>query len=197
MTAQQVINGWASKAMGKQGAVSPPPMPTREVMYTFVGVFCTLLLLSALSEFVKDISSDQYFLLLGNFGATMTLQFGLPNAPASQPRNALIGTTVAAGVAVAVNHIPEEILPIWIRVALTPALAISAMAKLGVTHPPGGAAALIFASGGAMPAKLGWMYLIFPLFFGNVIVIVMATIFNNLSANRQYPTYWHLTKKLW
>jgi CBS-domain-containing membrane protein len=32
--------------------------------------------------------------------------------------------------------------------SLSTALAVAAMAKLGVVHPPAGAAALIFASGG-------------------------------------------------
>jgi CBS-domain-containing membrane protein len=70
--------------------------------------------------------------------------------------------------------------------ALAVALAIAAMTKLGLTHPPAGAAALLFAGGG-----LGWTHL-FALLIGNVVAIGMATAINNWSNKRQYPSYWGL-----
>jgi CBS-domain-containing membrane protein len=73
---------------------------------------------------------------------------------------------------------------IWMRQALATSLAVAAMAKMGVTHPPAGAAALLFASG-----SVGWGNMLFVL-VGNVIAIGAATVINNFSDYRQYPTFW-------
>ena len=83
------------------------------------------------------------------------------------------------------------------RVALAPALAIGAMARMGLTHPPAGAAAVIFSAGGAMPESVGWMFLVLPLLVGNTICILVATAWNNLKTTRQYPSYWRLADKVW
>jgi hypothetical protein len=68
--------------------------------------------------------------------------------------------------------------------SLAASLAIGAMVKFGVTHPPAGAAAMIFATG-----AYGWGNLLFVL-LGTALSTVVATIVNNSSHARQYPTYW-------
>lgn len=113
----------------------------------------------------------------------MTLLYGLTAAPASQPRNVILGQIVALTIAVAIGY-AHEYLNLWVRQSLTTALAVAAMVKLGVTHPPAGAAALIFASG-----PYGWGNLLF-LLVGNVIAVGAATLINNWSDMRQYPIYW-------
>eukprot|EP00957_Ditylum_brightwellii_P012292 929111-Ditylum_brightwellii.AAC.1 len=60
-------------------------MPFQQSMWTLVGVFCGMLILSTMNELAGSISDDEYFLLIGPFGALMTLQYGLTAAPASQP----------------------------------------------------------------------------------------------------------------
>ena len=114
----------------------------------------------------------------------MTLQYGLAMAPASQPRNALYGQTLAVTIALAYSYIPESAMPLWVRVPLATATAIACMTRLGITHPPAGAAALILSGS----TQYDWMIL--PLMLlGNVLAIIMATFINNLSEKRQYPTY--------
>ena len=80
-------------------------------------------------------------------------------------------------------------IPNWVAVALAPATSIAAMQVCGVSHPPAGAASLIFISGGAKITSMGWMYLVTPLLFGNVICVVCAATINNLVKWRQYPIY--------
>ena len=63
-------------------------------------------------------------------------------------------------------------------------MAIAAMVKCGVTHPPAGATALIFASGGRPWKQVGMMIV------GNVVALLCATLINNLSDQRAYPTFW-------
>lgn len=77
-----------------------------------------------------------------------------------------------------------ETVPLRFRESLATALAVAAMVKLGITHPPAGAFALVFAS-----EKLGWGSVSMVL-IANVIAVLMATLINNLSTKRQYPLYW-------
>jgi CBS-domain-containing membrane protein len=114
----------------------------------------------------------------------MTLQYGLTAAPASQPRNAIVGQTIALLIAHGVGQM--DILEPWLKETLATTLAIGVMVKCGVTNPPAGAAALPFSTGTKSWQQIGMMIL------ANVIAIVCAAIFNNLSERRQYPTFWGL-----
>jgi CBS-domain-containing membrane protein len=115
----------------------------------------------------------------------MTLQYGLAMAPASQPRNAIYGQTLAISIALVFSYIPETALPLWVRVPLATATAIASLTRLGITHPPASAAALIISSG-------GYDWIVLPLvLFGNAIAIITATLINNISDKRQYPTFLH------
>lgn len=114
----------------------------------------------------------------------MTLLYGLSAAPASQPRNAIVGQAISLTISICVGY--ADILTVWMRQSLATSLAIAAMVKLGVTHPPAGAAALLYASG-----SYGWGNMLFML-IGNVIAIGAATLINNWSDTRQYPSYWGL-----
>lgn len=69
------------------GMTPPPPMPLRQVIWTFLGAFITLLILGGLNVVLSK--ETGYGILLPPFGALLTLQYGLTPAPASQPRNAI------------------------------------------------------------------------------------------------------------
>ena len=114
----------------------------------------------------------------------MTLLYGLTAAPASQPRNALLGQTVSMLVAMALSRAAASGPLLLVRQSFAAALAIAAMVKGGITHPPAGASALLVASG-----QFGWTNVAWTL-VGNVVAIVAATLINNLSHQRQYPMYW-------
>ena len=58
------------------------------------------------------------------------------------------------------------------------------MTRCGVTHPPAGASAFIFASG-----QYGLTHVVI-LLIGNIIAIVLGSVLNNISDKRQYPTYY-------
>ena len=69
------------------GMKPPPPMPTRQVIWTFLGAFITLMILGGLNVILSK--ETGHGILLPPFGALLTLQYGLTPAPASQPRNAI------------------------------------------------------------------------------------------------------------
>jgi len=73
----------------------------------------------------------------------------------------MFGQVVSLTIAILIGSIPS--LPLWIRQSLATSLAVTVMVKMGWTHPPAGAAALIFSSG-----TLGWLNALFMI-IGNMV----------------------------
>ena len=125
--------------------------------------------------------------------SAMTFQYALTPAPSAQPRNIIFGQTLAISIGLLLTYIPNG-MPDWLRFTLAPALAIPAMAMVGIPHPPAGATAIVFSSG-----ELDWIDMcIFVTAL--CLSILMAVVINNLSDMRQYPTNWFLcnaVKQLW
>lgn len=182
-TARDTVLTYLKKFRGG-GAQIPPRKPWDESLWTLVGAFSGLIVLSGLNRLFHFLSDSQYYLLMGPFGALMTLQYGLTGAPASQPRNAILGQIVAGAVSLSFTYIPDSVLPVWVRQAVGPAFAIAAMIKLGIPHPPAGAHSVIYADG-----KHNWGFYSLVVLC-SVVSIVPATIVNNMSQKRQYPIYW-------
>lgn len=181
------LRTWCHKCRGGNLQV-PPSMSTRQSLLTIFGVFCSLLILSSLNQYYQMVSDHEYLLVIGPFGALMTLQYGLTAAPASQPRNAILGQAIAGAISLAFTYIPESMLATWLRRAISPAFSIGTMCWLGIPHPPAGAHALIYASG---DYNFGFYALVL---LSTVISIIPATLINNMSSKRQYPSYWSFIK---
>jgi len=133
--------------------------------------------------------SDTIF-LVGSFGASAVLIYGVPNAELSQPRNLIGGHIISAFIGITVyKYLPFEI---SVLSALAVSLAIVVMHFTRTLHPPGGATALIAVIGSSKIHELGYMFLITPITIGAVILLIIALVVNNLSTNpnRHYPRYW-------
>lgn len=159
----------------------PPPVPLLNAAWAFTGSFLTLLVLFFLSSLLQTMTGEK--LVLAPFGALLTLQFSLTAAPASQPRNVIYGQLVSLSIALIAKTLLH-----WSPMVVVPfatALAISAMAKLGCSHPPAAAAIVALFSEPDFSASSAVFLLI-----GNVVAVLMAVVVNNLSEKRQYPVYW-------
>jgi len=177
------VTMWLNKMKG--GSMQAmPPLSWSQTSWTILGCFVGLLVLLALNEYYRMLSDDEYYLLIAPFGATCTLMYGMSSAPASQPRNAVMGQATAGAVSLAFTYIPESVLPVWLRTAVGPAFAIGTMVKLGVMHPPAGAHSLLYASG---KYNFGFYALVV---LSTALSVFPATLVNNMSSKRQYPTYW-------
>ena len=113
----------------------------------------------------------------------MALLFGLTAAPASQPGSALVGQVVSVIIALWVAALPG--LEICMKQTLATSVAIAAIVKLGIAHPPAAAVTMAFASSDT----LGWLNLA-TLLLGNLLAILVATVINDLNSKRQHPTCW-------
>lgn len=166
-----------------------PRMSFKHIFLSSLGGFLGILGIERLGNALSIGGTEQLF-LIGSFGASAVLVYGVPRAEFSQPRNLFGGHVVSALVGVTlVQCFGTQYF--WIG-PLAVALAIFAMKVTRTVHPPGGATALIAVIGGQSIRELGFLYPFCPVALGSLIMITVAVLFNNLSRdqNRNYPSYW-------
>ena len=155
----------------------------REHFWAFVGSFIGLGLISLLQ--FKVFTPQDYVFLIGSFGASSVLVYGVIESPLAQPRNLIGGHVVSAIVGVTIQKLLPDL--IWIAAPLAVSLSIIMMQVTKTLHPPGGATALIAIVGSEKVKELGYWYVVSPVLLGTIILLIMALVFNNLSSNRHYP----------
>ncbi len=154
----------------------------KEHILTFFGSFVGVGLIGLLNSKYL-IASDNLF-LIGSFGASSVLVYGLINSPLAQPRNLIGGHVICAIIGVSVFKLFSE--ELWFACALAVSLSIVAMQITKTLHPPGGATALIAVTGGDKIKDLGYFYVLSPVLSGVLILFAVALVFNNLR-HRRYP----------
>ncbi len=122
-------------------------------------------------------------LLIGSFGASAVLLFGVDDSPLAQPRNLIGGHMVSASVAVAMVAIAGSG---PLHAALAVGIAIMLMNLTRTNHPPGGATALIGVQGSAGP-----LFVFVPVLAGALILLAVALFTNNVVYHRHYPKRWN------
>lgn len=164
------------------GTQAPPTSSWGQSLLSMTGVMLSILLVSAVNDTMTTTWGSDYEAPLGPMGALLGLQFGLTAAPAAQPRTIMVGQVVSILIALAFAEISSE--RAWIKQSLSCAVAVGAMAKIGVVNPPAAANAFVFASG-----NLGFSNMAAAL-LSNILAIICSIFFNNLSDKRQYPSFW-------
>ena len=120
------------------------------------------------------------YFLAGSFGSSMVLLYGFPESPFAQPKNVFFGHLVTTLVGIIfVNYIP---LPIYINIALAVGAGIFFMILLNVVHPPAGGNPIIVIIG-----SVSYEYLISPIIFGCVLILLLAVLINKLILKKNYP----------
>jgi CBS-domain-containing membrane protein len=119
--------------------------------------------------------------IAASFGSSMVLLFGFPESPFAQPKNVFFGHLVTALVGVFfVNFIP---LPIYISIAGAVGIGIFLMIILDVVHPPAGGNPIMVIIG-----STSFEYLINPIIFGCILILLIAIIVNKFLLKKDYPT---------
>ena len=120
------------------------------------------------------------YFLAGSFGSSMVLLFGFPESPFAQPKNVFFGHLVTTLIGIIfVNYIP---LPIYINIALAVGAGIFFMIILNVVHPPAGGNPIIVIIG-----SVSYEYLISPIIFGCIIILLIAILVNKFLLKKNYP----------
>lgn len=124
-------------------------------------------------------------LLMASMGATAVLLFAAPTSPFSQPWNVIAGHMFSALIGVSVAFVLPD--PVF-GGALAVGLAITVMYYLNCLHPPGGATSLIPLISAAVIDSYGYMFVIFPVGLGAVLMVLIAVVFNYPFKWRRYPS---------
>ena len=120
------------------------------------------------------------YFIAGSFGSSMVLLFGFPESPFAQPKNVFFGHLCTALVGVIfVNLVP---LPIYINIALGVGAGVFFMILLNIVHPPAGGNPIIVIIGSA-----SYDYLISPIIFGCIIILLIAILVNKFLLQKNYP----------
>lgn len=163
-----------------------------EHIWSFIGAFVGIALIALLQS--QLLTRMENIFLIGSFGASSVLVFGSIQSPLAQPRNLIGGHLVSALIGVTVYQLIPDVT--WLTASLAVALSIVLMQVTKTLHPPGGATALIAVIGSEKIKKLGYLYVISPVLTGSLILLIVALIFNNMTANRRYPTNRKFTTSL-
>ncbi|WAC15456.1 HPP family protein [Dyadobacter pollutisoli] len=155
----------------------------RDHFWTFVGSFLGIGLIGFLNE--KSFTDSDNLFLIGSFGASSVLIYGIVNSPLAQPRNLIGGHVICALVGVTIHKIvPDQV---WLSSAFAVSLSIVFMQVTKTLHPPGGATALIANIGSEKIRGLGYMYVLSPVLTGVLILLTVAVVINKWAAHRRYP----------
>jgi CBS domain-containing membrane protein len=157
----------------------------RENFWAFLGSFVGIGIIAYLQS--QTLPHSDVVFLIGSFGASSVLVYGVIQSPLAQPRNLIGGHLVSALVGVTVQQLAPDIL--WITAPLAVSFSIVLMQYTKTLHPPGGATALIAVTGSAEIKNLGYWYVISPVLSGTLILLIVALIFNNLTMKRHYPNH--------
>lgn len=160
-----------------------------EHVWTFIGSFVGIALIGFLNRELLSVSDNLF--LVGSFGATSVLIYGVINSPLAQPRNLIGGHVLSAIIGVTISIFVKEV---WLAAAMAVSLSIVVMQITKTLHPPGGATSLIAVIGSEKIKTLGYFYVISPILSGVLILLVVALIFNNVTPNRSYPRNKHWFK---
>jgi len=120
------------------------------------------------------------YFIAASFGSSMVLLFGFPESPFAQPKNVFFGHLLTAVVGVIFVHLVP--LPIYMNIALGVGVGVCLMILFNVVHPPAGGNPIIVIIGSA-----SYDYLINPIIFGSIIILLLAILINKYILKKNYP----------
>ena len=123
-------------------------------------------------------------LIVASMGASAVLLFAVPHGALAQPWPVFGGHLVSAVIGVTCARIVPQ--P-FLAASLAVGIAIGVMYYLRCIHPPGGATALSAVVGGESVHALGYHFVITPVLFNVLVILVVALLFNYPFAWRRYP----------
>jgi len=123
-------------------------------------------------------------------GAAAVLDYNTIQSPLAQPRNSVVGHTLAALCGVAITKLFmlssnfEDLR--WVAGAVACGVASVVMGMTNSQHPPGGATAVLAAIQPNV-TDLGWLFPAFVL-LTTALMVGVALVINNIQ--RKFPSYW-------
>ena len=114
-----------------------------------------------------------------SFGATVFLVFALHELETAQPKNVFFGHLVSVLVGIIFN---ETIGFSFYSLGLAVGVAVTLMIYLKIMHPPAASNPLV-----VLFTDVSFEYILFPVIFGTLAIIVMSIFLNRIVLKRKYP----------
>ena len=159
-----------------RGREFQPRFQASQIAFSWVGGLLAIATLGGLTVAIH------LPLVAAPLGASTVLLFGFPGSPLAQPRNVILGNTLAAVVSV--------LCVAWLGTSpWVMGLAVGTTIALGqrcrCLHPPAGAVALLGVLLHARP-----LYVLVPILSGSVLLVLIAFLFYGLQDGESYPHHW-------
>lgn len=139
-----------------------------------MGAFAGLAAVHRVHHWLNMAFDGETVLLIGSFGASAVILFGIWHSPMAKPRNVLGGHLLSALVGVTIAQMVTAPDLLWFEASLAVGLAIFVMMATRTVHPPGGATALIAVMGPEKIQKLGYWYAAMPVLSGAMVLLAVA-----------------------
>ena len=121
--------------------------------------------------------SNTLLLLAASTGSTALMMFSWPKSEFSHAWSALAGHTISGCIGVSCFQLLGDS---FLASALSVSLALVFMHMLKCLHPPAGATALLAVIGGEQVTRLGFSFVLFPIFSNILLLVIVAQILNGL-----------------
>jgi CBS-domain-containing membrane protein len=131
----------------------------------------------------KTLPHSDVVYLIGSFGASCVLIYGVIQSPLAQPRNLVGGHVISAIVGVTVATFVPDIM--WLTASLSVSISIVLM-QLTKHYIPW--SYCFDAVTGSEEIKHG-ILVCTPVLSGVLILLIVALIFNNMTSDRYYPSH--------
>jgi CBS domain-containing membrane protein len=161
----------------------PEAMPLsmgEKLRATFAAFVATLVVGWVSSQFLHG---SGLFVMVTSMGASAVLLFAVPHSPLTQPWPLIGGHLISALVGITCAKLVADV---WVATALAVSLSIFSMHLTRSLHPPGGAIAVMAVLGSRHGFAEDYSFVIAPVAFNAVLMLLMAIVMNNLMG-RRYP----------
>ncbi|GAA6008868.1 hypothetical protein JCM11491_003812 [Sporobolomyces phaffii] len=163
---------------------------------TYVAAFAAIAFL-ALSARAAIFANRGAPVVVAAFATEAVILYSEYESPLAQPRNIMFGNVLCSVLGVALQklfllhggwQVGDVFGPVaWAAASVTLATSILLMQFFEITHPPGGATALLAVTLPSV-AGMGWFFIV-QIVVDSLIVLGWALVVNNLFG-RKYPTNW-------
>jgi CBS-domain-containing membrane protein len=126
--------------------------------------------------------------LATSFGSSVVVVFGYPDNEFAQPKNVLLShllCTLVGIVFVSLFEISQDRTIFFLTLGLAVGLSVMLMMTFKITHPPAGGNTIV-----VMLAQDSFQFLIFPIMFGAITIIIVGVIYNRFILKKNYPLKW-------
>ena len=122
------------------------------------------------------------FWLMFSFGSTTLIVLIFYESEFAQPSNIFFGHLLGIIIGILINKFFGMS---FITLGLAVGTTVTIMMYLKIIHPPAAANPLI-----ALFADVSLNYIIFPVFVGTIVIIVLSVLINKFILKRTYPKRW-------